>query len=163
MLIRNLTLVALPLLLSACSAVSNPEPVSEPQGEVTTAKQHSSQAQASSKDETPLLAEAKQAQQQAKQDNAQMERETQSREARYEHNLKQPKPLGASVCTWQNSVGTVGAIEDDRIKIDVKGRAPSATHGIFFSAQSQQQDIDRQAGSVWTDGEDWAVCDYQLK
>ncbi|MCO4786814.1 MAG: hypothetical protein KC467_12910 [Marinomonas atlantica] len=157
MLKRNLPFVVLPLLLTACATMS--EPTSEAQ---ITHQIASDTAAASPKTAEPkdlsLIDKMKQNQQQSKQKQSETEQETHSRQARFEHNLKQPKPVGTQVCTWQNSIGHVSAVEKDRIQINVHGRAMETTYGAFFGANPTNQNIEKQEATVWTDGEDWAVC-----
>lgn len=156
MLIRNLTFAVLPFLLTACTTMS--EPTSDVQTQQHIASSAVAQPKTAEQKDMSLIADIKQSQQQAKQKQTKVEQEAQSRQARFEHNLKQPKPVGAQVCTWQNSIGHVAAVEKDRIQINVHGRAPSTTYGAFFGANPTNQDIEKQEATVWTDGSDWAVC-----
>ncbi|MGB2064971.1 MAG: hypothetical protein ACPHUL_07435 [Marinomonas gallaica] len=156
MLIRNLTFAVLPFLLTACTTMS--EPTSDVQTQQHIASSAVAQPKTAEQKDMSLIADIKQSQQQAKQKQTKVEQEAQSRQARFEHNLKQPKPVGAQVCTWQNSIGHVAEVEKDRIQINVHGRAPSTTYGAFFGANPTNQDIEKQEATVWTDGSDWAVC-----
>lgn len=160
MFIRNLSFIAIPLLLVACTATPNQNVPAQP---MTSQDTHVEHTQKTPKTPKTVLAEAKAAQDEATHEQAKMAQETQSRDAKFEHNLTLDKPVGTAVCTWQNSVGYVQKVEQDRIQIAVKGRATTATHGAFFSSQPPtKQDITEQEGNVWTDGSDWAVCDHPL-
>lgn len=168
MLIRQLAFAALPLLLTACTMISEPESSSTLENESlatlnkTEAQNEMSQAREGAEQDTAsLLDETKQAQQEAQAKQIKVEQETERREALFQSNLKQPKSVGTTVCTWKNSFGYVAAVEEERMKINVQGRAPSATHGIFFSSDTSQLEIDPQEATVWTDGSDWAVCEYE--
>ncbi len=163
MLVRILSLLILPLLLVACNA----NPSQSFDGGTQAEPAQSSEVQAaplkdtSSSDEG-VLAEIKADEQEAKQEQAATEQEIQHREATFEQRLALDKPVGTTVCTWQNSVGVVKQVEPDRIQVAVQGRAMSATNGAFFSDTANHPKLTEQEGNVWTDGSDWAVCDVTL-
>lgn len=162
MFVRILSLLIMPFLLVACN--TNPshsykgtkaDPVAA--NEVPAAPLKS----ATSSDDT-VLTEIKADERVAEHEHAATEQETQRREAKFEKNITLNKPVGTTVCTWQNSVGVVQQVENDRIQVAVKGRAMSATNGAFFSATAAHPELTEQEGNVWTDGNDWAVCNVAL-
>lgn len=164
MLVRKLSLMALPFLLAACTTSPNSHSGQDMPTQAVSAEEITIEpTEAPNKAGKSVLAEAKAAQDEATQDQAQMAKETQSRDATFEHRLTLDKPVGTAVCTWQNSVGYVQKVEKDRIQIATKGRASTATHGAFFSSNPPtRQDITEQEGNVWTEGHDWAVCNHPL-
>jgi len=163
-LARIISLFALPLLLVACDSTPNHSFDGTMKTEMPSAMETQPSTYATSESEDDgLLAQLKADEKAAEQEQAAKEQDNRLREAKFEQNLTLKKSVGTTVCTWQNSVGTVKKIEQDRVQIAVYGRALSATNGIFFSPSEGSPDLTTQEGNVWTDGHDWAVCDAKLR
>ena len=163
MLIRIVSLFTVSLLLVACDSTPNHSFDGAMATETSPVINEQASSQGGSKpEENGLLAKLQADEKEAEQSQAATERETQSRTAYFEHNLTLAKTIGASVCTWQNSVGKVQEIDQGQIQVAVYGRAMSATNGIFFSSTEVAPELTKQEANVWTDGHDWAICDVKL-
>lgn len=164
MFVRIISLLTLSLFIAACNATpsnsldSGVQAQQAPSGEVRAAPLKEPKPS----DDDSVISEIEANEEAAEQEQAATDQETRRREAAFERNVALNKPVGTTVCTWQNSTGVVQKVETDRIQVAVKGRAPSATNGAFFGSDTSKLDVTKQEGNVWTEGSDWAVCDYKM-
>lgn len=72
------------------------------------------------------------------------------------------KVVGQTVCSWDNYLGYVESVSNDRIKVLVKAKANTFEKGVFFDQTTSKLSVTRLNDLLWSDYRDWAACTYDV-
>ncbi|WP_417506041.1 hypothetical protein [Marinomonas gallaica] len=96
---------------------------------------------------------------------AEREIELKNRKDMFQKRLNIKKTIGSSICSWNNSIGYVEAVTDNKIKVQIAGKVLTNANdkGLLFSSKHSDKLISKDSALIWADKNDWAFCDYQLE